>query len=290
MTVRLKSLGLLALCALLGGTGCGRDSYAVSAETDEPFFREGQDLNRQGRTQEAMAAYLKVIAERGDQAPESHLEVGLIYLEHIHDPIEAIYYFRKYLELEPNSRQAGLVRGLVDTAKRDFARTLPGQPLDNQTARLDEGGQIETLQRENEDLRAEVAALRAGEPAPAPHVAGDGSATDGQSVAPMFVPPPAPVPTSQADDQSPIKPAPMESDTSLGPADSAAPAATPAPDASQQPAAARTHAVERGDTLYSLSLKYYGSRSKWRDILAANRDQLPAASTPLKIGMELRIP
>jgi tetratricopeptide (TPR) repeat protein len=285
MTVRLKILGLLALCALLGGAGCGRDSYAVSAETDEASFRDGQELNRQGRTQEALAAYLKVIAERGDQAPESHLEVGLIYLEHIHDPIEAIYYFRKYLELEPNSRQAGLVRGLVDTAKRDFARTLPGQPLDNQTARLDEGGRIETLERENEDLRAELAAARAGEPAPAPHVAGDGSVASERAASPMFVVPAAPAPRDES--QPPIRPAPLDADASLGPGDTAPP---PAPAAQAQPAAGRTHVIARGDTLYSLAQKYYGNRSRWRDILAANRDHLPTADTPLKIGMELRIP
>jgi tetratricopeptide (TPR) repeat protein len=287
MTVRQKILGLLALCALLGGTGCGRDSYAGSAETDEAGFREGQELGRQGRTQEALAAYLKVIAERGDQAPESHLEVGLIYLEHIHDPIEAIYYFRKYLELEPNSKQAGLVRGLVDTAKRDFARTLPGQPLDNATVSLDQGGQVEALQRENEDLRAELAALRAGEPAPPSHVAGEGPEPSARAASPMFVAPAAPV--ARDDSQSPIRPAPLDADSSLGPADATAPA--PAPAAAQsRPAGGRTHAVERGDTLYNLSQKYYGNRSKWRDILEANRDQLPSANTPLRIGMELRIP
>jgi tetratricopeptide (TPR) repeat protein len=288
MTVRLITFGLVALCALLGGAGCGRDSYAVSAETDEAYFREGQELNRQGRTQEALAAYLKVIAERGDQAPESHLEVGLIYLEHIHDPIEAIYYFRKYLELEPNSRQAGLVRGLVDTAKREFARTLPGQPLDNQASRLDQGGQIETLQRENEDLRAELAALRAGGPAPAPHVAEDGAAPAVRAASPMFVAPAATPP--QADSQSPIKPAPLEADASLGPADTPPPATPSAQAAPAQPADARTHTVAKGDTLYSLAQKYYGNRSKWRDILEANRDRLPSANTPLRIGMELRIP
>ncbi len=285
MTVRLITFGLVALCALLGGAGCGRDSYAVSAETDETFFREGQELNRQGRTQEALAAYLKVIAVRGDQAPESHLEVGLIYLEHIHDPIEAIYYFRKYLELEPNSRQAGLVRGLVDTAKREFARTLPGQPLDSQAARLDQGGQIESLQRENEDLRAEITALRAGQPAPVPHVAGDGSATSDRAASPLFVAPAAAPP--QADSQSPIKPAPLEADASLGPADNPPAAAQAAP---AKPAEARTHTVAKGDTLYSLAQKYYGNRSKWRELLEANRNQLPSANTPLKIGMELRIP
>jgi tetratricopeptide (TPR) repeat protein len=287
MTVRLKIIGLLALGILLGGTGCGRDTYAPSAETDESAYREGQQLNRQGRTQEALAAYLKVIAQRGDQAPESHLEVGLIYLEHIRDPIAAIYYFRKYLELEPNSRQASLVRGLVDTAKRDFARTLPGQPMDNQSSRLDQSEEVERLQRENEDLRAELAALRAGAPAPSVHVAGDETAVSGGPASTMFVTP-APSAAREAAPSpgapGPITPAPIGDDNTAGPAaDAPAPAARPA-------SSARRHSVAKGDTLYSLAQKYYGSRSKWRDIFAANRDQLASPNTPLRIGMELRIP
>jgi tetratricopeptide (TPR) repeat protein len=86
-------------------------------------------MERQGRWDEALAAYLKVIDRRGDAAPESNLDAGLIYLNHIKDPIYAIYYFRRYLELEPNSKQAVYVKGLIDAAKREFARALPGQPL-----------------------------------------------------------------------------------------------------------------------------------------------------------------
>ncbi len=39
----------------------------------------------------------------------------------------------------------------------------------------------------------------------------------------------------------------------------------------------------------SISRRYYGNPHRWRDIFAANRDQLPTESS-LRIGMELRIP
>jgi nucleoid-associated protein YgaU len=52
----------------------------------------------------------------------------------------------------------------------------------------------------------------------------------------------------------------------------------------------RSHVVVRGDTLSSLSQRYYNNRARVRDILAANRDQLANENTPLRIGMELRIP
>ncbi len=55
------------------------------------------------------------------------------------------------------------------------------------------------------------------------------------------------------------------------------------------PGAYRKHIVSRGDTLMSISLRYYGSRTRWREIYAVNRDVLPSESA-LKIGMELKIP
>ncbi|MFZ1054417.1 MAG: LysM peptidoglycan-binding domain-containing protein [Opitutaceae bacterium] len=280
--------GAAALLALALGPGCGGDSASLSSEMDDSSYREGQQMERQGRWDEALTAYLKVIDRRGDAAPESNLDAGLIYLNHIKDPIFAIYHFRKYLELEPNSKQAVYVRGLIDAAKREFARALPGEPLESQTEHMGVEAQVERLQRENDELKAENAALRAGVPVPVVH----SSAIDIGSI---------PSPQSVAEDQPAAKP-PSDSPISLAPAEEGEKALSPdtteatqdtgpakAP-RSASPSGLRHHAVVRGDTLFSLALKYYGSRSKWRDIYAANRDVLPSEKTPLKIGMDLKIP
>lgn len=276
---------------LLGLAGCERNEVSFAGpETDDPNFRQAQQLGRQGRPHEALAEYLKVIARRGDAAPESNLEVGLIYQENIKDPIAAIYYFRRYLELQPNSRQAESVRGLVNNAKREFARTLPAAPLESQTQRLDLVERIDRLQRENDDLKAELAALRAGGGAPVTR----SRFTLGE--------PPAPTPDR---DRPPVVMAPTmieSSPVTLAPEDNpprapmmAAPR-TEAPTPPTRPAASaaatsgKRHTIVKGDTLFSLAQRYYGNRSKWRDILAANRDVLANENTPLRIGMELKIP
>lgn len=262
-----RTLALSALAALLFASGCGGDNSTLTPESSDSGFNEGQQLERQGRPQEALAAYLKVIARRGDQAPESNLDVGLLYLENFKDPIMAIYYFRKYVELKPNSESAGRVRGLIETAKRDFARTLAIQPPDNQVGQADTLVQVERLQRENDDLKAELAALRGGIAiAPAPRQPAGSEPGLG------LAPPPPDVPV--------IAETPS-------PASSAAVATAPAAAPSR---AARTHTVVRGETLYSLAARYYGKGSRWPEIVAANKDQLGGGDPKVKPGMVLKIP
>ena len=289
MHPRSTILGAAALLLRAGGAGCGGDATSLASEMDDSSYRDGQQMERQGRWDEALADYLKVIDRRGDSAPESNLDAGLIYLNHIKDPIFAIYHFRKYLELEPNSKQAVYVRGLIDAAKREFARALPGQPLESQTEHLGVEEQVERLQRENDALKAENAALRAGAPVPILH----SSAIDGASITPPQSPPDD---TPAAAALSPISLAPSDqgdkgttSAITDAPQDETPAPANPPP-SNPAPAAARHHTVAKGDTLFSLALKYYGNRSKWRDIFAANRDLLQSEKSPLKIGMELKIP
>lgn len=290
MRIPSSILVTLATIMLWLATGCDRgDGLAFSSETDEPGYRQGKQLVKQDRTQEALACYLKLIAKRGDSAPESHLETGIIYLQNIKDPLAAIYHFRKYLELQPNSRQAVYVKGLVDTAKREFARTLPAQPIENQAERLDNLDQIDRLQRENELLKAELASVRAGGALPTitTHATLGAGNTDESHATPFAAPP-------VTADESPIKldseqpkiistqpdmtlPSPPVTDRTLR--------AKPTPPQS----AARSHTVQRGDTLFNLAQRYYGSSAKWNAIYEANRDQLPSQNA-LKLGMELKIP
>lgn len=264
--------GLLSLLALLTA-GCERsDRLSLGAETNDPQYRHGQQFLKQGRNQEALGAFLKVIEERGDDAPESHLEAGLLYQQHFKDPIAAIYHFRKYLEVLPNSRQADLVRQRIDAAMRDFARTLPGQPMENQTARFELLGKIDQLQQENQQLKDELAAR------------GLGGAAVPAGAAPASV---APGPVT-------VRLTPFNS-SPAGPAGavvravppSRQPATTPA--SAPPPGGGRKHVVAQGDTLYKIAQRYYGSGAKWPEILEANRDQLKSESS-VRPGMELRIP
>lgn len=308
---RFFSVCLAGSALLLALGGCERgENLPFSSEVDDPTYRQGQQLERQGRSQEALALYLKVIAKRGESAPESHLESGLIYLQQIKDPLAAIYHFRKYLELQPNSRQAPYVKGLVDTAKREFARTLPAQPLESQAERLEMLDRIERLQRENDQLKAELAALRGGTslptvttraaldapPAPVQPATDAGSTGYGPV---RFSMPADNANASAADNTADAAPAASD-DSPVSLAREERPALTPAastpatptrPERARPtpPSGVRLHTVMKGDTLFSLAQKYYGDRSRWRDIYNANRDQMPSQNS-LRIGMQVKIP
>ena len=161
MTVR-RSLSVFAAClAVFAGASCSDRGTPLPAETDEPYYVQGKQLIRQGRNPEALTLFLKVIDRRGERgAAESHLEAGSIYLKHTKDPVEAYHHFRKYLDLQPNSKEAAGVRGMVEAAKREFARTLPARPLDDQSVKMQADDTLDNLRRENDELRAQIATLR----------------------------------------------------------------------------------------------------------------------------------
>ena len=273
--------------AVLGLAGCGdSERLSTAAEVDEPAYREGTALLKTGRKQEALNAFLKVIDKRGDDAAESHLSVGLLYADQINDPLSAIYHFKKFLALRPNSPQAPLVRQRIDAAMRDFARTLPAQPLENQLQRVDLVATLDRLKQENAALKQELADVKAGRanaaasapgeadpaaPATAPS-GGFNFSTDSMPVVRTRPVPPAPVRATPSTVKSAATPAKNQS----------------APTASTRPAG-RKHTVQPGDTLSKIAQQYYGNRAKWRDIYAANRDVMKSESD-LKAGMELKIP
>ncbi len=280
---------VIATIAVLVGAACGdRSGAQLPAETDEAYYVQGKQLMRQGRNPEALTSFLKVIDRRGERgAPESHLEAGFIYLNHTKDPVEAYHHFRKYLDLQPNSKEAVRVRGMVEAAKREFARTLPARPLDDQSVKMQADDAIEKLRRENEELRAQIATLRGSSMIPVTRAA------------PMITLPPGAQPqgpnppvTSVANSPNGPVPAPRSPQptgtlfqTPAAPPPAAKTTAPTRPTTS----GARTHTVAPKDTLYGISMKYYGNGRQVDAIYQANRDQM-RSKEDVRPGMTLRLP
>jgi len=297
MRLRFSVLCFFALAAMFFVAGCERSADSpFTAEIDDSDYRRGKELQRQGRNQEALVAFQKVLERRGDDAPESHLELGILYQQHIKDPIAAIYHYRKFRELKPNSPQADLVRQRIDAATREFARTLPAQPLDNQMERLDLLDKLDQLQRENSQLKDQLIAART-QSINAPRQSVSVSPVSPDTLAPLAVDPgdspiaratdpvPDPVPPAQP---TPA-PQPLVPTVSLNRPNTQVQTSAPRPTAPVSVVGGRKHTVSKGDTLFSLAQRYYNNKSRWRDIYAANRDVMKSQND-LKIGMELKIP
>lgn len=149
------------LLLMLTLTACNPVDRAVFEETDEPDFRRGKRLVRSGEYEQALISFLRLIDTRKD-ATDAHLEAGIIYLQHLRppEPILAIYHFIRFLERRPEAREAPQVEKLIETAKKEFARTLPGRPFEHEFDRLELLERLSAAEEESSRLAAENARLR----------------------------------------------------------------------------------------------------------------------------------
>lgn len=255
------ALFLLPIILIAIPTGCGNMDRPALSEIDESAYQRGKKLLRQGREQDALIEFLKVIDTRAE-SPESHLEAGKIYLETLKQPVFAIYHFSKYLEFRPSSPQAPIVRELINTATKEFARSLPGRPFEELSGSDDLIRALEEARAENTRLRRTLAQSERD------------VAQLQQTVSRL---------REQLGNLVPTQPP-----VTLNPPRTGQPApgsVTPDP----PPIPPNTYKVVSGDTLSAISRKVYGTTSRWREIFEANRDILRSPND-LRVGQLLKIP
>jgi len=256
---RSSRIFVFSLLLLVLMSGCARNSVEVVGETDEKQYQLGQDYKAQGRMEDALSAFLRVIDARRD-APESHLEAGYIYLRTMKDPVRAIYHFDRYLQFKPQSPQASQVRQLIETALKEFARQLPAQPYEGELDRIDLMDLVKTLKEENDSLKRDLMAATA-RVEQLQNVLGQARRSTPQA-------------GSQEREVQTVRPTPVNP-----PANQSTPPAD----------APRTYTVQTGDSLSGISRRFYGTPSRWIDIYQANRDRL-SSENALRVGQTLRIP
>lgn len=258
---------LVGILGALWLAGCGeRISVELGREEDDPIYRRAKDLLDRGMENEALENYLKLIQKRSGAAPESHLDAGNIYLNHLRDPVSAIYHFKRYKSqisrvASPESEQKlGLVDDLIKTATKAFAASFDAKVYQDPLERLKLLDTIQELREENDVLKRELATTRQ-------RLGAEGSqvrpAAADSAAAVTFVPSSA----------APARVAPQRSE----------------PARSEPAAAPRTYTIRSGDTLYKISKQVYGDAARWRELLEANREQIPDPGN-LKVGATITIP
>ena len=254
-----KHIFLLLLAAFV--FGCSESvTLEVLDETEDPIYRRAKDLLARDLNSEALSNFNKLIAKRDGIAPESHLEAGLIHLNHIKDPISAIYHFKRYIAIKQRERQsanrdAGIARveDLVSTAKKELLMTV-----DAQDYRLKLLDTIEQLREENESLKVQFQEFRQQQSSGTISSGAFSQAPDSGGI------------TDNVEGLSRGREEPSR------------------PDASSSEGR-RIYTVQERDSLYKISRQMYGDPSRWREILEANRGVLPSESQ-LQPGMRLIIP
>jgi len=250
------------LVVIFGGFG-GREHVfkmdRVFVETEDERFVRGRELATAGRNLEAIAEFEKIIAEHPDASAESHFETGLLAFNQ-HDYPTAIYHFKRYLTLRPDAgtTRSKQVSGMIDSAQKRFFQEL--FPMRNASASssgisTELEAKYRAVMLENENLKRDISALR-------------------ERLA-----------RAEKIDRTPAAPAPATVATAPEkPKEEIAP-----PPTSQRPVVPATHTVASGDTLSSISKKYYGTSNRWRDIYNANRVSMSSPSE-LRPGMVLKLP
>ena len=143
---------ILLIFSVIFCGACSSSDLSLVEETEERQFKSAKDFQSQGRYEDALITYLGLISVRRE-SPESHLEVGYIYLQTLKDPIRAIYHFDRYLDLKPESERTIQVKQLIETAKLEFLRQLPTKPFQAEVDRMDLLEIIEKLKKENSELK-----------------------------------------------------------------------------------------------------------------------------------------
>jgi len=158
MLIGMRQIFTIVLCCIL--FGCKQDS-TVLEETNEPLFQKAQLCLNENRGEDAFKLFNRLIGQRIHNCPESHFELGQLYLSIKKDPIFAIYHFRQYLIQEPEGKRVHLVLQMIETAKKEFSRTLPLNDRYNESPEyLNLIEVLKQVRAENSHLKTQLAQLR----------------------------------------------------------------------------------------------------------------------------------
>ena len=155
-----RGVRIAAATVALATAGCG--PLQSPREEDHPLMRRALALDRTGNTDDAIAAYQRVLEAR-PQFARAHLNLAALYNRPPReDFLRAAYHFDRYLELRPEAQNAEHIRELSRRARINFAATLPTADA-NESTRL-----IADLRREIAMLRSRITELELARTPPAP--------------------------------------------------------------------------------------------------------------------------
>ena len=153
----------------------------------------------------------------------------------MHDPLNALHHFKRYLTLAPSGPHAAEVKNFMKKDELELGTSLSGDSVVSRAEAARLKNENLTLRKDLEEQKARLSGV------PLEKTSTDGKNKKGADAA------------------------------------------------DKTPPGSRTYVVREGDTLASISRKFYKSSGKWKKIQNANRSVI-SDPAKLKAGMTLTIP
>ena len=151
-------LTLLALC------GCEQDARTIDEKEERnPLVKTGQSYVEIKDWEKAETAFKQAL-ENDPSMARPHLDLALIYQQHKINYIYAIYHYDRYLELRPEAEKVEFIKEQRVKVENALAYAYSNQSVE--VKKVVDG--FKQLQRENAELKRQLAGRPKATPKPAP--------------------------------------------------------------------------------------------------------------------------
>jgi len=127
-------------------------------ERCESMMKKASALEREKRFESAIEIYDGILKKDSENAL-AHLYLGILFHDQKQDYVGAIYHYRKYLELRPESEKAEMIKNRMRLAGVAFAGKITGDDISG--GGEDNNTKILALEAENRSLTEELKILLA---------------------------------------------------------------------------------------------------------------------------------
>jgi tetratricopeptide (TPR) repeat protein len=288
----------LVLMAVMALTGCNSQADKDPTQTDSdsnPNYKQAQQDLDNNNPEGAVADYQAALAAN-PKLPGAHYELGMIYANKLSDPISAIYHFKRFLELSPNTDKKDQVQTIIDKQGQTYASSLPnaGPSADDMTKLQADNA---ALKKEVDDANNTISKLQtkltesekvaAAPPAPMEATVPTATSTSADESSTAAGGPATAAPPASGAPAGPQRALPVDQTTAAEGNASTDNASTNAAPVST--AGARSYTVVKGDSYWRIAKKMYPGDTKngVAKIQEANKQTM---GKPLKIGQILVVP
>ena len=140
-------IALLALC------GCGKDAKSSEAKEERnPLVKQGHAYMEIKDYGKAEAAFKEAI-ENDPRMARPHLDLATIYQQYKPDYISSIFYYKRYLELRPDSEKAEFIKEQIQKVQLALANAIL-----TQSGAVQAIEELKQLRQENAELKRQLAA------------------------------------------------------------------------------------------------------------------------------------